>query len=109
MLSAMLGAPTRIRDEGSGTEYSGSKRSELRTDTVVRASTRVVAAAARGAATTLAEFAATTAGPAFSGAGAGFTDCCTTTCSVRAATIEAAAGVDPPPFATAEAGLVAVA
>src|SRR3982750_1907431 len=49
MLSAMLGAPSRTRDVGSGTEYSGSMRSELRTETTVRASTRVIDAAARGA------------------------------------------------------------
>jgi len=106
MLSAMLGAPTRIRDGGSGTEYSGSKRSELLTDTVVLASTRVVLAAARGAAAALAEFGATTAGPVLSGAGAAFKDCCTTTCSVRAATIEADAGTGAPGVEVEADGLV---
>jgi hypothetical protein len=64
MLSAMLGAPTRIRDEGSGTEYRGSKRSELLTETTVRASTRVVLSAGRGAT------ADASAGAAARGAGA---------------------------------------
>src|SRR6478672_11388014 len=49
MLSAMVGAPTRIRELGSGTEYSGSKRSELLIETTVRASTRVDFSAGRGA------------------------------------------------------------
>src|SRR5690348_13603708 len=49
MLSAMLGAPSRSREPGSGTEYRGSMRSELRMETTVRASTRVLFSAGRGA------------------------------------------------------------
>ena len=64
MLSAMLGAPARIRDDGRGTEYSGSKRSELLTETTVRASTRVDFSAGRGAT------ADASAGAAARGAGA---------------------------------------
>jgi hypothetical protein len=73
MLSAMLGAPRRIRALGSGTEYSGSMRSELRIETTVRASTRVV-------------FSARGAGAVLGGAGTTVADCCTTVCSGRAAT-----------------------
>lgn len=118
MLSAMVGAPTRIRVLGSGTEYSGSKRSELLMETTVRASTRVdfsagrgatadtsaaargagagVGSAARGAvevATTF-EPAATSAGAGvvLSGAGTTVAACCTTVCSERAATTGAGAG-----------------
>ena len=118
MLSAMVGAPTRIRELGSGTEYSGSKRSELLIETTVRASTRVDFSAGRGAtadtsagaaaragaalpsargavdvATTL-EPAATSAvaGAVLSGAGTTAAACCTTVCSGRAATTGAGAG-----------------
>src|SRR6478609_4184450 len=116
MLSAMVGAPTRIRELGSGTEYSGSKRSELLIETTVRASTRVDFSAGRGAtadtsagaaaragaalpsarvdvATTL-EPAATSAGAGavLSGAGTTAAACCTTGCSGRAATTGAGAG-----------------
>jgi hypothetical protein len=55
------------------------------------------------------ELAATTVGPALSGAGAEFNDCCTTTCSVRAATDGAGAGDTELLFALTLAGLVAVA
>src|SRR5689334_16655366 len=118
MLSAMLGAPTRIRVLGSGTEYSGSKRSELLMETTVRASTRVdfsagrgatadtsaaargagagVGSAARGAvdvATTLEPDATSAgAGVVLSGAGTAVAACCTTVCSGRAATTGAGAG-----------------
>src|SRR5690349_9449127 len=64
MLSAMLGAPRRTRELGSGTEYSGSMRSELRIETTVRASTRVLLSAGRGAT------AEASAGAARRGAGA---------------------------------------
>src|SRR5215218_8735684 len=65
MLSAAAGAPSLSLAPGRGTAYSGSKRSELITDTTVRGSTRVVLTAAlRGlaAAAATASAGATTGG-----------------------------------------------
>src|SRR5918998_6388050 len=54
MLSAAAGGPSLILVLGSGTAYSGSKRSELLTETTVRGSTRVAFTSLRGAAATFA-------------------------------------------------------
>jgi len=74
----MLGAPTRIRDGGSGTEYRGSKRSELLTETTVRASTRVVLSAGRGATADASAGAAARGAGAVVGSACGAADVATT-------------------------------
>jgi len=78
MLSPKLGAPTRIRDGGSGTEYRGSKRSELLTETTVRASTRVVLSAGRGATADASAGAAARGAGAVVGSACGAVDVATT-------------------------------
>jgi hypothetical protein len=134
MLSAMLGAPARTRDAGSGTEYSGSMRSELLTETTVRASTRVLVAAARGATTAEASAGAAagtagagadsaravagdettvdalaTLGPVGTGVDFDVAACCTTSCSGRAAAPVAGADLSAAESAVVEAGLADVA
>src|SRR5215218_354283 len=71
MLSAATGAPSLSLAPGRGTAYSGSKRSELFTDTRVRGSTRVVLTAAlRGLAAAVARASAgATTGGLISAAG----------------------------------------
>src|SRR5215203_4056615 len=54
MLSAKAGGASRTPALGIGTAYSGSKRSELFTETTVRGSTRVEVTSARGSAEALA-------------------------------------------------------
>src|SRR4051794_36014816 len=132
MLSAMAGAPRRTRALGSGTEYSGSMRSELRIETTVRASTRLVLSAGRGAtadtsagaavrraaavvgsACGVAEAdatlgpAATSAGAFLSGVDTAVPACCTRARSNRGAAAGAGTGVLV--FALAAAGLAAAA